>query len=249
MDERSTVLILGATSDIGRAIAHEYAMHGYALKLAARDSTRLNRDAEDLHVRHDVPVSIYEFDALRTGAHERFVDSLHPLPDTAICVVGLLGDQKESERKVEAAEVVLRTNFIGPANVLSILANRFEARGYGTIVGISSVAGDRGRASNYIYGSAKAGFTAFLSGLRQRLHSKNVKVVTVKPGFVATRMTKNLDLPILLTARPEEVAARIYTADQKKTNVIYVRWIWRPIMLALRALPEWVFVRIRPRSS
>ncbi len=132
------------------------------------------------------------------------------LPDVAVCVVGLLGEQRENETDLDAAVRVMRTNYEGPATILSVIANLFEARGSGTIVGVSSVAGDRGRATNYVYGSAKAGFTAFLSGLRNRLAKKGVHVVTVKPGFVATRMTEGMKLPPALTATPEAVADQVF---------------------------------------
>ena len=135
----------------------------------------------------------------------------------------------------------MRANFEGPASVLAVLANRFEARGSGTLVGISSVAGDRGRATNYIYGAAKAGFTAYLSGLRNRLAKKGVHVVTVLPGFVATRMTDGLDLPPKLTAEPAEVGEAIALAVEKKRNVIYVKPIWWLVMAVIRNIPEAVF--------
>src|SRR5690606_12784913 len=115
----------------------------------------------------------------------------------------------------------------------------------GTIVGISSVAGERGRQSNYLYGSAKAGFTAYLSGLRNALFSDNVHVVTVLPGFVYTKMTENLNLPKLLTAQPSEVADAIYAAVQKKKNTIYVRWFWKWIMLIIKCIPEFIFKKLK----
>lgn len=240
-----TVLILGATSDIGRAIAREYAEHGCALQLAGRDSAQLAREAEDLKLRHGVPVSAHVFDVLEMQTHSYFVAALDPLPDTAVCVVGLLGDQKEDECDFGRAELVMRTNYLGPASVLGELANRFAARGAGTLIGISSVAGDRGRATNYVYGSAKAGFTAFLSGLRNRLVRSGVHVITVKPGFVRTRMTKGMALPGLLTAEPNEIGRAIYAAARRRANVVYVRPIWRYLMWAVEAIPEGVFKRLR----
>lgn len=139
----------------------------------------------------------------------------------------------------------MRSNCEGPASILAVLANGFEARGGGTLVGISSVAGDRGRATNYIYGSAKAGFTAFLSGLRNRLAKRGVHVVTVLPGFVATQMTEGMDLPAKLTAEPSEVAEAIASAVESKKDVIYVRPIWRLIMMIIRTIPERVFKRMK----
>jgi short-subunit dehydrogenase len=153
--------------------------------------------------------------------------------------------QAENERDIQAAARVMRSNYEGPASILAVLANRFEERGSGTLVGISSVAGDRGRATNYVYGSAKAGFTAFLSGLRNRLAKHGVHVVTVLPGFVATKMTEDMDLPAKLTAQPSEVADAIARAVERKKDVIYVRPIWQLIMLIIRNIPERVFKRMK----
>ena len=139
----------------------------------------------------------------------------------------------------------MQTNYIGPASLLAHLANRFAARGSGTLVGISSVAGERGRATNYIYGSAKAGFTAFLSGLRNRLAKQGVHVVTVLPGFVATQMTEGLDLPARLTAQPDEVARAIERAVDKRRNIIYVRPIWWLIMAIIKTIPERIFKNLK----
>ena len=238
-------LVIGATSDIGRAIARRLADEGCALQLAGRDPVRLGAEAADVRVRTGAAVTEHECDVLRVDEAVSLADGLDPCPDVAVCVVGLLGDQQESERDASAAELVMRTNYSGPALLLGALARRFESRGSGVLVGVSSVAGERGRAGNYVYGSAKAGFTAFLSGLRNRLASSGVHVVTVKPGFVRTRMTDGMDLPAALTATPEEVAAAVFEAIRRRRDVVYVRRVWRPIMLVIRALPERVFKRLR----
>src|SRR5690606_97752 len=135
----------------------------------------------------------------------------------------------------------INTNYTGAVSILNIIAADYALQKKGCIVGISSVAGERGRQSNYIYGSAKAGFTAYLSGLRNKFYDKGVHVVTVLPGFVHTKMTENLDLPKLLTAQPEDVARSIYTAVQKKKNIIYVKWFWRWIMCIIKLIPEPIF--------
>jgi short-subunit dehydrogenase len=152
-----------------------------------------------------------------------------------------MGKQAENERDVQAAAQVMRSNFEGPTSILAVLANRFEQRGSGTLVGISSVAGERGRATNYVYGSAKAGFTAFLSGLRNRLAKNGVHVVTVLPGFVATKMTEGMDLPTRLTAQPEEVAKAVFKAVKRTKNTIYVKSMWWMIMVIIRLIPERLF--------
>ena len=158
-----------------------------------------------------------------------------------MAVVGLLGDQIADQGDAAAATRVLRTNFEGPALALEYFAGRMEASEEGVLVGISSVAGDRGRASNYIYGAAKAGFTAYLSGLRNRLAKTGVHVLTVKPGFVDTRMTEGMDLPKALTTTPEAVAETIVKAVQRRRNVVYVKPIWRLVMMIIRLIPEPVF--------
>jgi decaprenylphospho-beta-D-erythro-pentofuranosid-2-ulose 2-reductase len=235
------VLILGARSDVGLAVAHRFAEAGHPIQLAARNAATLEIARADLALRHHVPVTTHEFDALATETHSAFVDGLPELPEIAVCAVGLLGNQAESEKDVAAAVLVMRTNYEGPASIMGELANRFEARGSGVLVGISSVAGERGRASNYVYGSAKAGFTAYLSGLRNRLARKGVHVVTVVPGFIATKMTASMNLPTSLTAQPREVADRIIWATTKLRNVSYIKPIWALVMLMIRMIPERLF--------
>jgi short-subunit dehydrogenase len=239
------VLILGARSDIGKAVGHKFASLGHPVQLAARNVGTLDADKTDMELRHNVPVTLHEFDALAVDTHVAFVDALPELPQIAVCAVGLMGQQGDNERDIETATHVMRSNYEGPASILAVLGNRFEERGNGTLVGISSVAGDRGRATNYVYGSAKAGFTAFLSGLRNRLAKRGVHVVTVLPGFVATAMTEGMDLPAKLTAEPSEVADAIAHTVERKKDVIYVRPIWRLIMLIVRNIPERFFKEMK----
>ncbi len=232
-------------SDIGRAIAQAYAAEGHPLHLAARHPERLETEAEDIRIRHNVAVATHAFDVLDLEGHGPFLDGLDPAPSVVVCVVGLLGDQQRSVEDPAAAELVMRTNYIGPSLILEAAAKRLERRGQGVLIGVSSVAGDRGRGSNYVYGSAKAGFTAYLSGLRARLCKSGLRVITVKPGFVDTRMTEGMDLPKRLTAQPEEVAKAVIAAHRQGRDVIYVRPIWRMIMTAIRVLPEPVFKRVK----
>ncbi|OAN80762.1 short-chain dehydrogenase [Jannaschia sp. EhC01] len=235
------VLILGAASGMARAVARSFAQAGHPIQLAARNVARLEDDAADLRTRYGTEVTLHEFDALALDSHAAFVAALPALPEVAICAVGAMGTQEGSEADPLAASHVMRSNFEGPASVLAHLANAMETRGSGALVGISSVAGDRGRASNYVYGSAKAGFTAFLSGLRNRLAKKGVHVVTVLPGFVKTAMTEGMETPAPLTAEPEEVGAAILKAVTRKTNVFYTRPIWRIVMAVIRNIPEPLF--------
>lgn len=239
------VVILGAASDVGRAIARAYAERGHGLHLAARDAGRLAADVRDLGLRSGQPVQAHEFDILDMTGHAAFLERLDPPPATVVCVVGLLGDQQRSISDPAAAELVMRTNYMGPALALEAAAALLQRRGGGLVAGVSSVAGDRGRRSNYVYGSAKAGLSAYLSGLRARLHGSGVRVITVKPGFVDTRMTAGMALPQRLTAQPEEVAASLLAAQDRGRDVVYVRPVWRVIMAVISVLPEPLFKRIR----
>ncbi|WP_376872440.1 SDR family oxidoreductase [Albirhodobacter sp. R86504] len=238
------VLILGGRSDIGLACAHAFAALGHPIQLAARNAASLQGAVDDIILRYNVACTAHEFDVLATSDHEAFLDALPAAPEVVISVIGFMGEQEQSETDFIAAGAVMRSNFEGPAHILGACANRMEKAGHGTLVGVSSVAGDRGRASNYVYGSAKAGFTAFLSGLRNRLAKTGVHVVTVKPGFVATQMTAGLDLPEKLTAEPSEVAHAILRAVQRGHNIIYTRKIWRVIMAIIRNIPEAVFKKL-----
>ncbi len=241
----STLLVIGATSDIARATALKFALNGWELQLAACNPEHLARIVQDIAVRTGRKVTGHTFDAMQTDSAEQLLASLPEKPDAVLCAVGLLGEQQAAQHDAKLAEMIVTSNFTGLIPVLSSLADYFEAQGKGCIMGISSVAGDRGRASNYLYGSAKAGFTAFLSGLRNRLASRHVHVMTVKPGFVATRMTENMNLPSALTASPDEVATVIWNGFRKRRNVMYVKWIWYPIMLIIRHIPEMIFKTLK----
>lgn len=239
-----TLLVLGGMSDIGRMTARVFAAKGWTVRLAARDPHALQRECDDIAARSGALVTGHRFDVLEPAAFAIFLDALPELPSAVVCVVGLLGEQVRAEADLDHAATVMRSNYEGPALILGLLAERFVRRGSGSIVGVSSVAGDRGRASNYVYGSAKAGFTAYLSGLRNRAARTGVHVVTVKPGFVRTRMTEGLKLPGALTAEPGEVGDAIFEGVSKCKNVIYVRPVWWPIMLIIRAIPESIFKKL-----
>ncbi len=239
------VLIIGATSDIAAAIADRFAAAGHPLQLAARNRAELERIGRHLEVGRAVPVSLHDFDLLAADGHETLIAGLAELPAIVVSAVGLLGDQAVNETDAEAARTVMRSNYEGPALVLGALAEKFAARGQGVIVGISSVAGERGRATNYVYGSAKAGFTAFLSGLRNRFGQTPIRVISVLPGFVATKMTEGMQLPPRLTASPEAVAEAVWRAVQGKRDIVYVKPIWRLVMAIIRAIPEPIFKKMR----
>lgn len=237
----SFILILGAKSDIAKATAREYAKHGYDLYLAARNSSELEEFANDITVRAESIVKIVELDILDINSHKKCYEQLDVKPLGVISAIGYLGEQDKAQINADESQLIMASNYTGVVSFLDVVVNDFEKRRSGFIVGISSVAGDRGRKSNYIYGSAKAAFTAYLSGIRNRLYSSQVHVLTVKPGFVATKMTQDMDLPEKLTAQPDDVAISIYKAQQKNKNVLYTKWIWRWIMLIIKSIPEWKF--------
>ncbi len=237
----SPVLILGARSDIGRALARAYAARGATVILAARGDMEAER--QDLALRANVNVRAVAFD-VTDGDPDGFFARLGETPGTIVMVAGLLGDQARSAADDAEAARVMATNYEGPARYLLAGARVMETVAGACIIGISSVAGDRGRGSNFIYGSAKAGLTAFLSGLRNGYAKRGLHVMTVKPGFVATRMTAGMNLPAPLTAQPAQVATAILAAQEKRRDVIYVKARWRPVMAIIRMIPEGVFKKL-----
>ena len=212
--------------------------------MASRNKKRLNDQVTDLKIRHTADIQCFTFDAHAYSTHRKFYDQLPVKPDVVVVAFGVLGNTETAMKKWSSAEEIISSNFVGAVSILNVIASDFQQRGSGTIVGISSVAGERGRQSNFIYGSAKAGLTSYLSGLRNRLTKSNVHVVTVKPGFVRTKMTMDMATPELLTAKPEQVAKCIDRAIEKKVNVIYVLPIWRSIMLIIKLIPEFIFKKL-----
>jgi decaprenylphospho-beta-D-erythro-pentofuranosid-2-ulose 2-reductase len=247
MTGQKTVLVVGGSSDIGRATALRYAQAGWQVWIAARDVATARRNADDIRTRTGIEPAVYQLDVLQTDKLVDFVAALPVLPDTVISMIGELGDQHRAEVDLAHATMIMRSNFEAPSLLIGLFAQHFEKRGYGTIVGVSSVAGDRGRASNYVYGAAKAGFSQFLSGLRNRMALVGrVRVVTVKPGFVRTRMTAHLKLLPALTVEPQRVAADIFSAaEERPRDVIYVgRRFWL-VMTIICLIPEAVFKKLK----
>lgn len=239
------VLVLGATSDIARALAAGFAAKGHPLQLAARDPEALERDRADLALRHSVEATAHRFDALEADAMGAFLDALPAMPRTVICAIGFMGDQDENAADPAKARLVIETNFTGPALALEIAAARLaEMDGETAILGISSVAGDRGRAKNYVYGAAKAGFSEYLSGLRQKYARTQLHVMTVKPGFVKTAMTEGMDLPGALTTTPEALAGRVIRALAAK-RMVYYDLKWWLVMAIIKLVPERIFSRMK----
>jgi decaprenylphospho-beta-D-erythro-pentofuranosid-2-ulose 2-reductase len=240
-----TALILGAASDMAIAIAEKFASEGFAIQLAARNSQRLFALQSDLAIKYGSKVSLHEFDAVAFDTHESFFEQLYVKPEVTICVFGYLGDNEKALVDWQQANNIINTNYTGAVSILNIVARHYASQNNGVIAGISSVAGERGRQSNFLYGSAKAGFTAYLSGLRNFLFHKGVHVVTVQPGFVYTKMTEDIKLPPMLTARPSEVADSVYLAVVRKKNVVYIKWFWRYIMFIIKCIPEFLFKKLK----
>lgn len=244
-NETAPVLLLGARSDIARALAQALAARGHPLQLAARDPGALARDIADYRARHGVHVTAHAFDAMNINGFEAFLDGLPALPHIVISAVGTMGNQDENTATPARAAQVIAANFTGPALILEAAARRIDAAGIpGAIIGISSVAGDRGRAKNYAYGSAKSGLTAWLSGMRQKYARRPLLVMTVKPGFVHTAMTSGMDLPRALTTTPDALASRIL-ASLDRRRPVHVDPVWRVVMGIITHLPERLFMYTR----
>ncbi|MDA7816621.1 SDR family oxidoreductase [Sulfurimonas sp.] len=240
----SYVLIIGAKSDIAKEVARTYAKNGYNLYLAARKCEELEDLKQDIEVRSSVSVELKEFDITAYDTHKDFYDNLSEKPLGVIVVSGYMVDQRIAQNNWNESLQTINVNYTGAVSILNIVANDFENERRGFIVGVSSVAGDRGRKANYIYGSAKAAFSSYLSGLRNRLFESGVHVLTVKPGFVDTKMTENLDLPEKLTAQPTDVANDIYNAQQSGRNILYTKSIWMLVMLIIKNIPEFIFKKM-----
>jgi short-subunit dehydrogenase len=241
------ILIVGATSSIASACARLWAAEQSEFFLVARDGQKLQQTCADLQARGARAVTPYEMDVSDTAEHAvMFERCMAALQTVDICLIayGSLPNQRECEQSVEVALREFANNGSSVIALLTLLANRMAAQHRGTLAVISSVAGDRGRPSNYLYGAAKAAVTAFCEGLRARLFKSGVHVITIKPGFVDTPMTLGLALPALLVAQPDTVAQRIVAGIERKAAVLYVPGFWAWIMGLIRAIPQPIFKRL-----
>jgi len=241
------VLIIGATSAIAAETARVFAAYGARLFLTGRHSGRLDAVAADLKVRGAAQVETALLEVTDISRHADIVEAaLAALGglDVVLIAHGTLPDQRRCEESVAETLAALEVNFTATIALLTLLANRFEAARQGCIAVITSVAGDRGRQSNYVYGAAKGGVERFLEGLRNRLFRSGVAVITIKPGFVDTPMTAGVAKNPLF-ASPRRVGRAIYRAIEACRSVAYIPWFWRPIMFLVTALPESIFQRLR----
>ncbi len=240
------ILIVGATSAMARGAAFAWAAQGHRLLLAGRDLAELARLASDIQVRFQTRADLVELDLDSNTDRPEWVAALeseYGQVDGVLLAAGWM-PEADSMRRGDTALQVIQRNFTGPVALLNAFADVFEQREQGFIVGIASVAGDRGRQSNYPYGAAKAGFATYLAGLRNRLFHAGVAVMTVKPGFVDTRMTFGMP-GLFLVADPMQVGATIVRAQRQGRNEIYVPGFWRLILLIIRHVPELIFKRLK----
>ncbi|WP_133510775.1 SDR family oxidoreductase [Candidatus Thiosymbion oneisti] len=240
-------LIIGATSAIAQATARRFSAAGDALFLVARNADRLPMIADDLRIRGASRVRVQALDVLDYDRYqaiiETAIEALDGL-DLVLIAHGTLPDQRTCEGSFAATRAAFEINALSTISLVTYLADYFEASRQGTIVVITSVAGDRGRQSNYVYGSAKGAVTIFLQGLRNRLHQSGVKVITIKPGFVDTPMTSAFEKGALW-ATPEQIADRIVSSIAKGIDVSYAPAFWRPVMALIRSIPERFFKRMK----
>lgn len=242
-----SILILGATSPIARATSEEFAQKGYSIYLAGRNEEELKRIAADIQIRHHVKCRYGYFDAEDLENHESFfhqvVEECEEI-EGVVLAFGYMGEQEKATRDCRELQAVINRNYTGACSILATCANYLELKKTGFLVAFSSVAGDRGRQSNYVYGSAKAGLSTYLQGLRNRLHPLGVQVLTVKPGFVDTSMTFGKS-GTFLVADPKDIARDVVKAIDRKKTVIYTPWFWRWIMALIKAVPESIFQRLK----
>lgn len=242
------VAIFGASSMLAREMAAELARRGFGLVVAGRDRDEIEAVAADVHLRYGVPTYAVPFDAAEFETHGRSWEECRTLTVDSLAGVfvcfGYLGSQAEAEKNAAEARRIIDVNLTGATTILLWAANYFAGKQSGFICAISSVAGDRGRQSNYFYGAAKAGLTVFMQGLRNRLHRKGVTVTTIKPGFMDTQMTYGRP-GMFLVGAPADAARTIVRAALKGKHEVYVPGFWRWIMLIICSIPETVFKRMR----
>jgi short-subunit dehydrogenase len=242
---RQTWIILGASSAIGREFGRAAARRGADVVLAGRDLADLARNAADISVSTGREANVMAFDALDVASHDAFVDNVAAIDGVlnVALLFGTMPDQEAMDADPDLALECLAAGFTGAVSILHRLAALLEARRAGCVIGFGSVAGDRGRLKNYVYGAGKAGLHTYLAGLRNRLGRSGVHVLTVKPGFVDTAMTFGLP-GMFLVAPPSMVAAACLDAARARRDIIYVPWFWQFIMLIIRHVPERIFKRL-----
>lgn len=242
-----SLLVLGGNSAIAKSIAEKFASDKTDIFFAGRNIAEQERIANDFRLRYGINTWSGSFDATDYGSHEQFLsDVLKVMPsvENVILAFGMLGEQQKAAADFDHARQIFQVNFMGSVSILTHLSNYLKEKRKGGIIVISSIAGDRGRQSNYIYGSAKGGLSIYCQGLRNELSKYNVNLMTVKPGFVDTPMTYGLELPKLLLSSPEKVGRIVYKSFRKKKDIVYAPSYWRYIMMIIRSIPEKFFKKL-----
>src|SRR4030095_7890230 len=243
-----SLLVLGASSLIAQAAAAKFAEAGHEIIFAGRDTGEIQRLANDFQIRYKINCYAELFDALAYDTHKKFLEDVRAkMPDINYVLIafGYLGTQEKAQSDFSEAHKIIDTNYTGVVSVCELISAEFEGRKNGNIAVISSVAGDRGRQSNYMYGSAKAGLTSYTSGLRSRLTKSGVNVLTIKPGFVDTPMTYGMPLPKMLVASAQKVGKDIYKAMIKRKSIVYTPFYWSWIMRVVKSIPEFIFRKLK----
>jgi decaprenylphospho-beta-D-erythro-pentofuranosid-2-ulose 2-reductase len=244
---RESVLVVGATSAIGRAIARQLAASGRNVVLAGRRTAELERSARDLEIRYGVSAFVQPFDALDWDSYASFFSACQQACggelDGVVLCHGDMPEQAEAELDPRLCRRLIDVNYASPVCLLELAARDFEARGRGFLCALSSVAGDRGRPSNHIYGSSKAALSTYLEGLRARMARHGVRVVTVKPGFVDTALTYGRP-GLFLVASPDRVAADVLRGIERDRAVVYTPGFWAVILFIIRNIPDPIFKRL-----
>lgn len=240
------MIVLGSNSDISLAFLEKVLKEGQRFPMVYLFTSNVDKTmklAKHIEAKYDQKCEIIEFDLTKKNNYQAIehIDS-----DLLFCASGFLGkNTEEGLYDIENTMKIVEINYSKLIFLINFFAKKMEVKGQGTIIALSSVAGERGRQSNFIYGSAKAGFTAYLAGLRNYLFHKKVHVMTVIPGFMDTQMTADIETPKSLTAQPEQAAEIIYKAFKKKRNVVYVTFVWWGIMMIIRNIPEFIFKKLK----
>ena len=238
------VLIIGAKSELGIELASLYAKNKYNLYLAGRSIDSIKNKADRIAKENNVQITLHELDITNLNSHQEFYDSLNIKPIGIIYAAGYTPKQSEALLNWKETSNTINVNYIGAISILNIAVLEFQKSQRGFIVGITSVAGLRGRGENYIYGSAKAGFMTYLNGLRNSLSKYNINVLTVIPGLIKSRKGSQYNLPEFLYVKPKILANSIFKSQQSNRSIIYSGLAWRVIMFIIKIIPDFIFKRM-----
>jgi short-subunit dehydrogenase len=244
--ESTEILVISATSDIGKEICRNLLSRNYRLSITGRNLEATKDLAEQLQREFDETIDYYLLDLTQFENHDKFMINIKRFPENVIFCAGYYQDQDKALRDFQESFTTVAVNYLGAISILNRFAVEFMKKNKGQITAISSVAGIRGRQMNYIYGSAKAGLTTYLSGLRNKLYKSKVTITTILLGPVYTKMSEGHSLIPVITLSPKDAAEKIINAMESKKDELYIHWIWRYIMLVIQLIPEFVFKRLRP---